>query len=116
MRSQGFAVESVCRVLREQGCQIAARTYRAWKTRPPSARAISDQKVVKAIEKLAWTIDSRGRRRLTPEGRYGRRRMLATLRRAGMEATPGAVDRAMRKLGLSGSGRGSAKSVSRRSG
>lgn len=25
------AVESVCRVLREQGCQLAARTYRAWK-------------------------------------------------------------------------------------
>ena len=32
MRAQGFAVESVCQVLREQGVQIAARTYRAWKT------------------------------------------------------------------------------------
>ena len=25
------SVESICRVLREQGCQIAARTYRAWR-------------------------------------------------------------------------------------
>lgn len=102
MRSKGFAVESVCRVLQEQGYQIAARTYRAWKARPPSARAISDQKVLEAIEKLAWTIGPQGRRRLTPEGRYGRRRMLETLRSTGVEATPGAVDRAMRKLGLSG--------------
>ena len=28
MRKMGFAVASVCAVLREQGCQIAARTYR----------------------------------------------------------------------------------------
>jgi hypothetical protein len=26
MRSEGHAVLSICRVLREQGCQIAART------------------------------------------------------------------------------------------
>jgi hypothetical protein len=31
MRDEGHAVESTCRVLREQGCPIAARTYRAWK-------------------------------------------------------------------------------------
>ena len=30
MRSHGHAVESICRVLREQDCQIAARTYRSW--------------------------------------------------------------------------------------
>ena len=29
-RDQGRVVESVCKVLREQGCQVAARTYRAW--------------------------------------------------------------------------------------
>jgi transposase InsO family protein len=28
--SQGHAVESICRVLRGQGCQVAARTYRSW--------------------------------------------------------------------------------------
>jgi hypothetical protein len=26
MKAAGFAVESICRVLREQGCQVAART------------------------------------------------------------------------------------------
>ena len=27
MRAKGYAVESICRVLRQEGCQIAARTY-----------------------------------------------------------------------------------------
>ena len=31
MRAKGHAVELIYRVLREQGCQIAARTYRSWK-------------------------------------------------------------------------------------
>jgi len=34
MRAEGFAVESICRVLREQGCQVAARTLsprRVWR-------------------------------------------------------------------------------------
>ena len=31
-RDQGRVVESVCKVLREQGCQVAARTYRDWRT------------------------------------------------------------------------------------
>jgi hypothetical protein len=34
MRDEGHAVESTCRVLREQGCPVAARTYRAWKRGP----------------------------------------------------------------------------------
>lgn len=29
MTAEGHAVESICRVLREQGAQIAARTYRS---------------------------------------------------------------------------------------
>ena len=102
MRGKGIAVESVCRVLREQGYGIAARTYRAWKTRKPSARAISDQKVLEAIKSLAWTTDTHGQQHLTLEGLYGRRKMLDALRRRGLDATPGAVDRAMRKLGLNG--------------
>lgn len=102
MRSEGHAAESICRVLSEQGCQIAARTYRAWKTRPPSARTLSDARVVEAIEQVAYRLDAHGRRKLTPEGLYGRRKMLACLRRQGVTATPGAVDRGMRQLGLSG--------------
>ncbi len=41
MRSEGFAVESIVRVLREQGMKIAARTYRSWKRPRISARTVS---------------------------------------------------------------------------
>jgi putative transposase len=105
MRAEGHAVESICRVLREQGCQIAARTYRAWKHagRTVAARTVSDAHVVDAVRDIAWTTDAHGRRKLAPEGLYGRRKMTAYLRRTVMpEASAGSVDRAMRTLGLSG--------------
>lgn len=35
-------VEPICRVLTEAGTQIASSAYYAAKTRPPSARAVSD--------------------------------------------------------------------------
>jgi putative transposase len=103
MRADGHAVESTCRVLRGQGCQVAARTYRAWRIRPPAARTISDAQVVNAIGDIAWTINPDGRRVLAAEGLYGRRKMTAYLRRTMMPTiSSGAVDRAMRILGLSG--------------
>ncbi|WP_341361322.1 IS3 family transposase [Georgenia sp. M64] len=104
MRAEGYAVESVCRVLREQGCQIAARTYRACKraNQPVAARTISDAQVLDTVRSLAWTLDHEGRPRMTPEGLYGRRKMSALVRRRVPESSPGAVDRAMRALGLSG--------------
>jgi putative transposase len=101
LRAKGHAVESICRVLREQGVQIAARTYRVWKQpdRPIAARTVSD-----AVRDAARTVTADGVRQLTPEGLYGRRKMLALLRRSDRTATvsPGAVDRAVRLLGLSG--------------
>jgi len=105
MRAKGHAVESVCRVLREQGCQVAARTYRSWAqtNRAVAARIVSDARVVDAVRTLAWTTDPHGGRKLTPEGLYGWRKMTALLRRTTMpEVSPGAVDRAMRTLGLVG--------------
>ena len=103
MRAEGHAVESICRVLREQGCQVAARTYRAWRTRPPAARTVSDAHVVDAVGDLAWTVGVDGRRRLAAEGLYGRRKMTALLRRTSLpEVSAGAVDRAMKTLGLVG--------------
>lgn len=105
MRAEGHAVESVCRVLREQGCQIAARTYRSWKHsgRVVAARTISDALVVDAVRDIAWVTDHHGRRKLTPEGLYGRRKMTAYVRRTVLpDASGGAVDRAMSTLGLSG--------------
>src|SRR5664279_3660058 len=104
MRAQGFAVESICRVLREQGCQVAARTYRAWKAGRVAARTISDARVVDVVRELVWQTDPRtGRPVMAPEGLYGRRKMTALVRRTHLQdASAGSVDRAMRVLGLFG--------------
>lgn len=103
LRANGFAVESVCRTLRDQGCQIAARTYRAWRTRKPAARTVSDAHVVDAVRDAAWRTDTDGRRRMNPEGLYGRVKMRAHLDRT---VTPGvsygSVDRAMKLLSRGG--------------
>jgi transposase InsO family protein len=105
MKAEGHAVESVCRVLREQGCQIAARTYRSWRqaSRVIADRTVTDAQVVNAVRDIAWTTADHGRRKLSPEGLYGRRKMTAFLRRSTMsEVSAGSVDRAMRVLGLVG--------------
>lgn len=104
LRAEGHAVESICRVLREQGCQVAARTYREWSraNRSVAARTITDAQVIGHVRDLAWTVDHEGVRRMTPEGLYGRRKMTALVQRSRPTASPGAVDRAMRSLGLQG--------------
>jgi hypothetical protein len=104
MVRQGHAVDSVCQVLREQGCAIAARTFRAHRagTRGNSARTRSDAAVVDAVRAAAFTVDGSGRPKLAPEGLYGRVKMHAHLHRSGVVASFGAVDRAMRTLGLAG--------------
>jgi putative transposase len=104
MRAEGRAVESICRVLREQGCQIAARTYRQWARagQVVADRTISDAVVQDRVRELAWTVDTEGRRRLTPEGLYGRRKMTALVRRSMPTVSPGSVDRAMKALALQG--------------
>jgi putative transposase len=108
MRAEGHAVESICRVLREQGCGVAARTYRSWKQpgRRVADRTITDAQVVDAIRGIAWASVDQGRRKLTAEGLYGRRKMTALLHRTTMpEVSAGAVDRAMKTLGLNGARR-----------
>nr|WP_116419014.1 IS3 family transposase [Subtercola boreus] len=106
MRAEGHAVESICRVLREQGHQIAARTYRSQRHGVIAARTVTDAQVQSAVRDAAWTtieINGRTRRVLSPEGLYGRRKMTALIRRTTIPgASRGAVDRAMRALGLSG--------------
>jgi putative transposase len=98
MRAAGHAVESTCRVLREQGCRVAARTYRSWRQahRPVAARTMSDAAVIDAL------LAARG----TPEGLYGRRKMTHHLRRQGHEVAFCTVDRLMRDLGMNGVRRG----------
>lgn len=108
MRAKGYAVESICRVLREQGVKIAARTYRSWCKPTIAARTATDALVMDAVRDAAWrdVIDAETgqvRRKLTPEGLYGRRKMTAYIRRTKFpDSSFGAVDRAMRALGLSG--------------
>ena len=84
LRTEGHAVESICRVLREQDCQIAAGTYRDWtrSDRPVATRTISDAIVTNVVRDLAWRVDIHGVRRMTPEGLYGRRKMTALVRRS----------------------------------
>ena len=83
MRAEGHAVETVCRVLREQGLQVAARTYRAWRSADQNvaARTVTDAIVEDAVRAAAWTTTPDGRKKLAPEGLYGRRKMTALLRR-----------------------------------
>jgi transposase InsO family protein len=104
MRARGFAVESVCQVLRGQGVQIAARTYRAWKQPGQSvaARTISDALVIDALRDTRTTPDGRP----TPESLYGRRKMTALLRRRGLAVAHCTVDRLMGQLGMQGVRRG----------
>ena len=106
MRAEGYAVESILRVLRQQGLEIAARTYRAWKNPTRiAARTVTDALVEDKIRELAWTTNRvTGLIQMTPEGLYGRRKWVALLRRQeGLASTSrGAVDRAMRTLGLEG--------------
>ena len=106
MRVEGYAVESILRVLSQQGLRIAACTYRSWKQPARIAvRTVTDALVEDKIRELAWTLNpATGQVPMTPEGLYGRRKWVALLRRQeGLAGTfRGAVDRAMRTLGLEG--------------
>ena len=82
--------------------QVAARTYRSWKTAQPSNRDLGDAAVIDAI--LAARVDEDGK--ATPESMYGRRKMTALLRRRGLAVSKRRVDRLMRQLGIGGLVRG----------
>ncbi len=105
MRAEGYAVESILRVLRQQGLKIAARTYRSWKS-PASiaARTVTDAWSRTRSATSPGPSTATGQVQMTPEGLYGRRKWVALLRRQeGLAGTSrGAVDRAMRTLGLEG--------------
>lgn len=92
MRSHGYAVESICRVLCEQGVSIAARTYRHAKATGPSPRAVFDAQLLDVLHGLKGT----------PASLYGRRKMVAHLRRMGHEVAHCTVDRLMGVAGMAG--------------
>jgi transposase InsO family protein len=108
MRAEGHAVESVCRVLRGQGCQVAARTYRDWKRASPSARDLEDAYLMDEIWDLFHVRDERtGAWRPSAESLYGRRKVTAWLRANGRpEVAHCAVARALKAMGHRGIRRG----------
>ena len=105
MRTEGYAVEPILRVLRQQGLKIAARTYRAWKSPVRiAARTVTDALVEDKIRDLAWMPNPVTRQvQMTPEGLYGRRKWVALLRRQdGLAATSRGRLRAVLLTGVTG--------------
>jgi len=104
MRAEGHGVESTCQALREQGLNVAPRSYRAWKQRPPCARTVSDATV---LDKLRDVRVGGQDGRALPESVYGRRKMTPWLGRNGCpEVSKHTVDRLMRDEGMNGLVRG----------
>ena len=104
MRARGFQVERVCRVLRDYGIQIAARTYRAFKKRAPSARSVADAELTAVMKALRETPDAKGR--LPRERFYGRRKMHALMVKKGHVCGEEKIGRLMRLAGMAGLVRG----------
>lgn len=87
-----LGVEPICRVLTEAGTKIAPSTYYAAKSRPPSARAVSDVAMTALIEQVHQDNYSV----------YGARKVHAELRRQGHPVARCTVERLMRQAGLRG--------------
>jgi putative transposase len=87
-----LGVEPICKVLTEAGTQIAPSTYYAAKTRPPSAREVSDLARTALIEQVHRDNYSV----------YGARKVHAELQRQGHPVARCTVERLMRKAGLRG--------------
>ncbi|RFU19659.1 IS3 family transposase [Geodermatophilus marinus] len=85
-------VEPICRVLTEAGVKIAPSTYYAHRTRPPSARSLTDAATTAAIEQVHEENF----------GVYGARKVHAQLRRQGHAVARCTVERLMRAAGLRG--------------
>ena len=93
-----FGVEPICRVLTEHGCKIAPSTYYAAIKRPPSARALRDEKVLIEIRRVHYA--ARG-------GLYGAEKVWRQLAREnvtvdGFPVARCTVERLMRANGLVG--------------
>ncbi|OFV80342.1 MAG: hypothetical protein A2W26_12620 [Acidobacteria bacterium RBG_16_64_8] len=86
-----FGIEPMCQQL-----PIAPSAYYAAKTRPPSARAFSDEKLIKEIERI-YNDNYRV---------YGPRKVWRQLKREGIPAARCTVERLMRTRGLRGATRG----------
>ncbi|MBP2451550.1 hypothetical protein JOF57_005069 [Mycolicibacterium lutetiense] len=86
-------------MLTEHGCKIAPRTFYAWLSRPPSARALWDT-VITEVMAGYYEPDEAGRRK--PESLYGAVKMWAHLQRQGITVARCTVERLMRANGWQG--------------
>ncbi len=96
-----FGVEPICQVLTEHGVKIAPSTYYAARARPPSARAVRDERVLVEIRRVHTASG----------GRYGARKVYHQLRREDVQVEGAAVARCtveplMAAHGLRGCSRG----------
>ena len=91
-----FGVEPVCRVLTENGWQIAPGTYYAAVKRPPSARAVRDAEILAEIRRM----------RTDYEEVYGARKTWLELNRRGTGVARCTVERVMARSGMRGARRG----------
>ena len=91
-----WGVESICAVLREQGCLIAPSTYYDAIGRPPSPRARRDELLKPAIARV----------HAENYAVYGARKVWLQLNREGTEVARCTVARLMCELGLRGARRG----------
>ena len=85
-------VEPIFRILRDHNLPIAPSTYYAIKKRPPSARAVSDERLVPIVK--AVHEDNCGG--------YGARKLWHALKRKGEDLGRDQVARLMRAAGLRG--------------
>ena len=87
-----FGVAPICQVLTHAGTKIAPSTYYATKTRPASARAVTDaatSEVIRSVHAANYGV-------------YGVRKVHAELRRQGYRVARCTVHRLMRVAGLRG--------------
>jgi putative transposase len=91
-----FGVEPICRVLTEHGMPIAPSTYYAAKSRPPSSRAVRDERLRVEITRV-WRENFEV---------YGAEKVWLGLNRQGITVARCTVERLMRELGLCGVRRG----------
>jgi len=87
-----FGVEPICAVLKDAGVQVAPSTYYDVKSRPPSARSVSD-----AVLAARITAVHQGNYAV-----YGARKVHAQLVREGHRVARCTVERLMRAAGLRG--------------
>lgn len=87
-----FGVEPICRVLRDHNLPIAPSTYYAAKSRPPSARQMSDEVRLEDVKRV----------HRENYGVYGVRKVWHALRREGVSIGRDQVARLMRRAGLRG--------------